>query len=144
MTDKVFVDTNIILYAEFDDDSKKYNCAKALLKNSFIQSGVYISTQVLNEFFVNALRKGAGASDIQSVLLNYSNNFKLITIDFQTIRECWRILNRYHFSYWDSLIIAAALEADCSILYSEDMQDGQIIENTLTIRNPFVTQDEAR
>jgi predicted nucleic acid-binding protein len=51
--------------------------------------------------------------------------------------EAFRISERYQFSFWDSLIVAAALEAQCSILYTEDLQDGQIIDGILEIKNPF-------
>ena len=56
---------------------------------------------------------------------------------FFTIKLCWKVSRKYSYSYWDSLIIASALESNCSILYTEDMQDGQIIEDRLRIMNPF-------
>ncbi len=61
----------------------------------------------------------------------------LSLIDFQIIIRGLALKKRYGYSYWDTLILASALECDCSIVYSEDMQDGQRIEQTLTIVNPF-------
>lgn len=52
-------------------------------------------------------------------------------------KRCLALKKRYGYSYWDSLILASALESECSVVYSEDMQDGQSIEQTLTIKNPF-------
>ena len=64
-------------------------------------------------------------------------NNELYTNTANTIHLACQIAQRYHFSFYDSLIIAAALEANCSILYSEDMHHEQVIEKRLTIRNPF-------
>ncbi len=61
-------------------------------------------------------------------------------INITTIKLCWKIKKKYAYSYWDSLIIASALESNCSIIYTEDMQDGQILENRLKITNPFKTK----
>ncbi|GHV80479.1 hypothetical protein AGMMS49944_22700 [Spirochaetia bacterium] len=52
--------------------------------------------------------------------------------------DAFRISNRYQFSFWDSLIVASALEAQCTVLYTEDLQDGQIIEDVLEVKNPFI------
>ena len=57
--------------------------------------------------------------------------------EIETIKYSWRIRRKYSYSYWDSLSIASALENNCKALYTEDMQDGQIIEDKLTIINPF-------
>jgi len=56
----------------------------------------------------------------------------------QTIRKNIELCLRYNFSYWDSQIIASALESGCNILFTEDMQHGQVIEGILTIKNPFM------
>jgi len=55
------------------------------------------------------------------------------------MRLAQRLVGKYDFQIFDGIIVAAALEADCDILYSEDMQDGQVIENTLKIKNPFLS-----
>ena len=62
----------------------------------------------------------------------------LVDVGIHEIRQAWTIAARYRFSHYDSLIIAAALASDCSTLYSEDLQHGQIIESQLTICNPFL------
>jgi predicted nucleic acid-binding protein len=66
------------------------------------------------------------------------DNFDFAVIRKQDIKTAITIKQRYRYSYWDSLIIASALEANCSILYTEDMHNGQIIEKRLKILNPFI------
>nr|WP_289626254.1 PIN domain-containing protein [Desulfonauticus submarinus] len=61
----------------------------------------------------------------------------VVPLTLDIVRKSWEIKEKYKFSYWDSLIVASALENNCSILYTEDMQDGQIIEKKLEIVNPF-------
>jgi hypothetical protein len=64
---------------------------------------------------------------------DYSNRVSIAPLDFHVIEKCWAIFNRYGFSYWDSLLVASA----CSILYTEDLQHGQVIKYSLKIINPF-------
>jgi predicted nucleic acid-binding protein len=137
MTDKPFADTNIFLYAKFNDGTLKHKIAFDLLEKEILKQEPCISTQVAGEFYVNALRKGLGIQDAQETVEQFNKKFNVIDISMQTVFEAFRILNRYQLSYWDSLIIAAALEADCTVLYTEDLQDGMIIDNTLKIINPF-------
>jgi predicted nucleic acid-binding protein len=63
------------------------------------------------------------------------------TVTLKVIERCFALRKRYAYTYWDSLLLATALHTGCGVFYSEDMQDGQVIENTLTIRNPFATQN---
>lgn len=109
MTGKVFFDSNILLYAEFRDNSDKYRLAKDLLTNGVKNSSIYLSTQVINEFYVNALRKGKTSQDIQNVLQQFFDDFNILSVSTETVQDCWRVFNRYKFSYWDSLIVASAL-----------------------------------
>jgi predicted nucleic acid-binding protein len=61
----------------------------------------------------------------------------VVSLSLPTIESCLRLKEKYCYSWWDSLILASALESDCVTVYSEDMQDGQLIEDRLTIKNPF-------
>ena len=137
MTDRVFFDSNILLYAGFDDGSRKYKIAKDLLENGVRNFNVWLSTQVINEFYVNALRKGKSTIDIQNILKEFSDDFNILPISMQTVQKSWQILKKYQFSYWDSLIVAAALETQCQTLYTEDLTNNQIIDDSLKIINPF-------
>ncbi|MCB0613137.1 MAG: PIN domain-containing protein [Lewinellaceae bacterium] len=75
---------------------------------------------------------------IQATLNEVENNFEVYANTARSIKHACFIADRYGFSFYDSLIIAASLESGCTVLYSEDLHDGQAIENTLTIKNPFL------
>jgi predicted nucleic acid-binding protein len=137
MTDKVFIDTNVILYAKFNDGSRNFQVANNLFKTGLLKSEAYISTQVVNEFCVNAIKKGIIPQEVHNTALQFSRRFYILPVTMKTVTEGFRLYNRYQFSYWDSLIVAAALEAGCGRLYSEDLSDGQIIDKSLEIINPF-------
>lgn len=136
MKDKVFIDTNIFVYAALLDKqgNTKHEMAVDLIQKEL---NVVVSTQILNEFY-NALLKH-NIKDAQ--IVEYSNeiakNVKISSQNIETLRKAWRIKAKYQFSLWDSLVLASALQNDCSILYTEDLQHNQIIENTLKIVNPF-------
>jgi predicted nucleic acid-binding protein len=128
MNAKAFLDTNIILYAEFDDKSEKHQRASDLLLKDLVGSEVFMSTQIFNEFYVQALRKGKTHDEIISVLCQYSEKFTVNPVTLATVEDAWRIKERYQLSYWDSLVISAAREAGCGAIYSEDLQDGMVID----------------
>jgi len=130
--DKAFFDTNVLIYA-FAEDDPRTEAAEALLSR-----GGVLGVQTLNEFVAIAVRKLAmsweevlGALSALRILCPSP-----MPITVETHDTALRIAGQYRYHIYDSLIIAAALEASCSTLYSEDMQDGQVIEG-LTIRNPF-------
>jgi predicted nucleic acid-binding protein len=133
MNDKPFFDTNIILYA-FRQDDWRAEVAEALLAE-----GGAFSVQVLNEFVAVARRKFdkrweeiRRALDILRVLCPAP-----VSLTVETHERAVNIAERYGYSIFDSLIIAAALHVGARTLYSEDMRDGQAIDG-LTIRNPFL------
>jgi predicted nucleic acid-binding protein len=137
MTAKIFIDTNVMRYAKFDDSSHKYKIANKLLSQNIKSTEINISTQVVNEFFINALRKGKNVSEVKSIAKLFPEKFNILPVSMQTVCEAWRIFDKYRLSYWDSLIVSAALESQCSALYTEDLANGQIIDNSLRIINPF-------
>ncbi|MCF8308737.1 MAG: PIN domain-containing protein [Bacteroidales bacterium] len=134
MKDKAFIDTNIIIYAHTDIDIKKQKIAQKTISGNY----TIISTQVLKEA-ANTLSKKFSHSwkDIIKVLTEATSNNLLYSNTQKTILNACNIAERYHYSFYDSLIIAAALEVSVGILYSEDLQDGQIIHDSLKITNPF-------
>jgi len=140
MKDKIFIDTNIFVYAfiepEDETDKRKHFQAIKLL-NSIQELNIFISVQVLNEFYNSLLKYRISDKKIQEKLQQIIDVVFVTPLALETIKRCWEIKIKYRFSYYDSLIIASALENNCSILYTEDMQDGQIIENRLKIVNPF-------
>ncbi len=94
--------------------------------------------QVLNEFSSTLRKKFKFEYDIiDSAVKELSAGFTVVPQNLQTIFSAFSIGNRYGYSYYDSLIVATAREKGCKVLYSEDLQHGQVIEDTLTIINPF-------
>jgi len=130
--ERAFADSNILLYAISDQADKKA-CALTLLRTRPV-----ISLQVINECS-NVLRRKQQKSftDIQIILDSLIILTELVTVGLDTVRHAWRIGERYGYSYYDSLIIASALDAGCTVLYSEDMQSNQHIAGVLRIVNPF-------
>jgi predicted nucleic acid-binding protein len=138
MSDKAFFDTNILVYA-FGVRRASLPDSRTEIAEQLLAVGGILSVQVLNEFVQVCRRK----ADL---------NWEQITGALEVVKElCGRVLpmtqdthetaldlsQRYGYSIYDSLILAAAMEAGCSIVYSEDMQSGQTLGD-LTIVNPFL------
>jgi predicted nucleic acid-binding protein len=137
---RVFVDTNIFLYAALEDDFQQGKRTDAVnLLKGLIDKLVYVNTQVLQEFYSVMLRHGASGDAIRDRLDAIIGETKVSVITVKTVKRCWDIRMKYQYNYWDCLILASALEHDCGILYTEDLQNGQIIEKTLKIVNPFAS-----
>ena len=134
INDKIFSDSNILVYCYSKSDLKKQNIARTLASTD----NVYISTQVLNET-ANVLHKKYEISwgNLEELMSDCENNFTIHNLIPNDIKQACRIADRYNFSLYDSLIITAALECNCSVLYSEDLQDGQVIDKKINIVNPF-------
>ena len=137
MTEFEFFDTNIILYAKIDDSSLKHVIAKELLEHKIQYGEPCINTQVVNEFTVNAMRKGKTLTEIEATARELLAAFHVQGLTTEHVIDAFRIAKRYRFSFWDCLIVSAALNMQCSVLYTEDLQDGQWIDDVLEIRNPF-------
>jgi len=130
-----FADTNVVVYAYSCTEKDKHARASDIL----INQDCVVSTQVLNEYCNVCIRKKfLPVSDIQKNVLELLNICGLYVVNEITLGKALFINNRYGFSYYDSLVVASALECECSVLFSEDMRHGQIIESSLKIINPFV------
>lgn len=137
---RVFVDTNIFLYASLEDNFQQGKRTRAInLLKGLSGKIVFINTQVLHEFYGVMLRHGASDEAIQELLDAIIAETKVSVIKVNTVKRCWDMRLKYRYNYWDCLILASALENDCGILYTEDLQHGQIIEKSLRIVNPFVS-----
>ena len=143
MIAKAFIDTNIYIYALTESQDQKDERKRVITLSVFetlIQSQIVVtSTQVLNEFHSNLVKKFklddvAVFNIVQQNILPIS---LIAPIGFQTYQLSFNLRLQYSLSFWDSLIVASALENNCTTLYSEDMQHQQIIENQLLIINPF-------
>lgn len=137
MNDRSFLDTNVVIYAFSSSDTEKRKKALSLFLNESFPS---ISIQVLNEF-CNIQRKKFKIkfSDIKTNLGLLIEKTNLYSNSYIDINLACDISEKYGYSYYDSLIISSAINNNCNILYSEDMQNNQVIENRLTIINPFAT-----
>jgi len=140
----VFVDTNVLLYCFDPREPEKRDRAQAWVRACWQRSCGRISIQVLNEFYANARKKfptALSAGDARSEIRRYQH-WKPWLIDHATMETAWAIESRQGFSYWDSLILAAAQQQGCSYLISEDMQHEQQVDS-VRILNPFKTGPEA-
>ncbi len=127
-----FVDTNTVIYSLGEDATKRRKALAILARKPVI------SIRVLNET-ANTMRRKLNFDlpAIRRFLLDLMGESRMHPITPATVLAALTIAERYGFSHYDSLIVATALEAGCRTLYSEDMQHGQLIDNRLTIINPF-------
>ena len=137
MNDKCFIDTNIIVYCYSVSEPEKQSISRKLIVDNI----TYVSTQVLQELTNIVVKKLQYSYETaKKAILETCSNNNLHTNTFATITTACNSAAQYKFSFYDSLIISAALETNSRILYSEDLRHGQIIENRLTIINPFITE----
>ncbi len=133
MSASAFFDTNIFVYAVVQDDPRSQKAEE------LIAEGGTVSVQVLYEFADVVRRKAKMPWDEVRFAIE---NIKTLCPDplpitLDTHNEALTIAEKYGYRIYDALIVASALEARCTILYSEDMQDGQVVDRRLTIKNPF-------
>jgi predicted nucleic acid-binding protein len=135
MPAKVFFDTNVLIYAVAQDHPRSRSAEELLA------SGGVLSVQILNEFASVARRKILMPwTDVMEAL----NAFRVLCpsplpITIELHEAALKIAEKHGYNIYDALVVSAALEAGCTTLYSEDLQDGQTIDGQLTIRNPFVS-----
>ncbi len=140
--DRVFIDTNILVYAKlrFGDDGEKRDKAIRFLKE--MKRDVILSVQVINEFSSVLLKHKVADGEIRRAVRNLAKQWQVVPISLDTVEIAWDLREKFSFSYWDSLILASALENGCSCLFTEDLQHDQVIENKLRIVNPFLISPE--
>ncbi len=133
----VFVDTNVLICADDMRDAAKRLRAREWLLALWRQRAGRLSTQVLNEYYVNVTRKmGLAQGDARAKVRRFQL-WQPWQIDHQTVETAWGVEARFGLGYWDSLIMAAAAQSGCTHLLSEDFQHGQQID-AVTIINPFL------
>lgn len=134
MLDKVFLDTNILLYAFSTQDEKKHQIARNL-----VLSDAVISVQVINEVSVNLLKKFNFDEDqVQRFLESSYTRYEVTELTYELFVKASELRKHHLFSYYDSVIVAAALRSGCSVLYSEDMHHELLVEQHLRLINPFI------
>lgn len=136
--DKVFVDTNILVYAYDIDAGSKHTIAMNIIKDLWRFGLGMMSTQNLQEFFVIVTRKLKSPLDVPTVkeIIKSFSKWDVVTTDISIVFEAIELYERYKYSFWDSLIIASASSGGATTILSEDLADGQTIKN-IAIKNPF-------
>jgi len=137
MTAPVFVDSNMFLYAVDDADPRKQRVARDWHAELWKSRLGRVSFQVLNEFYVNALRLKPAARDEARAEVRDLLAWNPVVVDAAVIERGWKLQDRYQLSFWDSLIVAAAKTVSCGFLLSEDFQDGQKLDGVEVV-NPFL------
>ena len=135
---KMFIDTNILIYAFDVSAGKKHQVASHIL-NDLWNSGLgVLSTQVLQEFYINVVQKIQKPIDqkMAQEIIRDLLKWHVVVNNGDSILDAIDISDKYGYSFWDSLIIEAALTGGVSVLLSEDLQHGQVISG-VTISNPF-------
>jgi predicted nucleic acid-binding protein len=134
MKDRLFLDTNIWVY--LFSDSVKSDLATKLVENHFNQ--IVISTQVLTELYNVLVKKKIKTNkEALQIIIELNTNFKTSSISPEMVIKAAEIANSLLFSIYDSLIISAALQNQCTLLYTEDLQHDQTINGKMRIVNPF-------
>ncbi len=137
MSDKLFLDTNIVVYLYSGDEPEKQAVALALIE----QNNPIISTQVLSELANTLSRKfGLSFDVVAQAVAEVRDACTVVPVMPDTIAQALALAQKYRYTYYDSLILAAALSAGCETLATEDMQHEQVIDGVLKIHNPFKKQ----
>ncbi|MBN2105081.1 PIN domain-containing protein [bacterium] len=143
MNDKCFIDTNIFIYTFDHSNVKKQKKSREIIANALEKSNGIISYQVIQEFLNASTKKfksPLSIADSQRYLSVILEPLCEVFSSIELYHQALDIMERCQYSFYDSLIISAALKAECQILYSEDLQHNQKIQN-LKIINPFILND---
>jgi predicted nucleic acid-binding protein len=135
MIDKIFLDSNLWIYAYDNRDPSKQNITRQLILQN--ADSIVISTQILGEVYhVLTRKKLQPPNQIAAIMQDLMDNFQPIAIDVAQVRKAIALQFITRYSYWDSLVVATAITTGCLTLYSEDLQHQRRLES-LTIVNPF-------
>ena len=139
MSAKHFVDTNILVYAHDVAAGDKHARARSLVEQLWADRSGVLSTQVLQEFYVNIRKKARAplaAAEARQWISDYLN-WEVVVNDGHSVLEAIELEERYEISFWDALIVQAANTARATVLYSEDLSHGQHYSN-VTVENPLL------
>jgi predicted nucleic acid-binding protein len=134
--DRVFVDTNVLTYMFDDAEPEKQSEARAYLTQE--KREIFVSTQVLQELYVSLTkgREPITTSEIAEAAVRAATGYSVVQIDTTLVLAAIAIARTNRLSFWDALIVSAAVSGGCQTLLTEDLNDGQIIEG-VTIESPF-------
>ncbi len=136
MSDKVFLDSNLFVYAVDRRDLAKQKTARELLEKVALSRRGVVSSQVCLEYAANVIRKLGQSPATVATSLSIFAPFEWIPVSHRVVEEALALQSRYSLSIWDASIVAAAQAARCRIVYSEDMQHGLRMDG-LAIQNPL-------
>ena len=139
---KIFIDTNILLYTVDKKDLDKHDRSRNLIKKISSEHVPVVSTQVLQEFYNAATSKLKIDKIVAKNILHSYRSMEIVTADLVLIEQAVDISVLFQLSFWDSLIVAAAEQSNCSILVTEDLNDGQKIRG-MKVVNPFKEQNSS-
>lgn len=136
-----FLDTNVLVYAFSAQDAAKRETARALAEGP----GAWVSTQVLSEL-ANVLtrRFSVPAPEARERVASIAAGCEVMVVSPSIVLDAFRVMERWGYGFFDSQIIAAALACGASVLYSEDLHEGQFVDEKLEIRSPFRPRAEQR
>jgi len=136
MTDPVFVDSNVLIYAVDEANQKKHAAAKVWRSELWKSRRGRVSFQVLQEFYANVDRKWPAVREQVQAEIRNLLAWRPVRVDGEILEQAWKIQERYQLSFWDSLIVASARAASCRYLLTEDLQADQDLDGVLVV-NPF-------
>ncbi len=138
MSNRVFIDTNVLVYADDASDSSKRERAQAVVKEAIRDHSGVISTQVLQEYFVAATRKLQMDPARARRRVELFAKMHVVQVDIALILEAIDQLRLSSLSFWDALIVRSAAAANCAALCTEDLNHSEVIAG-VRITNPFIT-----
>jgi predicted nucleic acid-binding protein len=137
MTDRVFVDTNVLVYAHDRMAGRKHEIAKRRVEELWdLPTPPSLSIQVLQELYVNLVKKRISRQDAQETIADYLR-WEVVINDGSLLLEGFRAQDRWQISFWDALIVAAAKRAGATVIWSEDLSAGQDYGG-VTVVNPLL------
>lgn len=144
MIGRVFVDTNVLVYARDTTDAEKHDRALRWMAVLWAERAGTLSWQVLHEYYVTVTRKlrpgrevGAAREDVASLVA-----WNPVALDLTTVDAAWSFQERFDLSWWDALIVAATRVGGSTYLLTEDLQDGQVFDGVRVV-SPFVHAPES-
>jgi len=134
MNDKIFLDTNVFIYTQSEGEFIKRDIAIKALK----EYDCCTSTQVFNEISNVMIKKlKMSIVEVKQIITAINDRCEVYIINFETIQKALDLKEVYGYSYYDSLILATAILSDCCYVFSEDLHDGQVVDNKIEIVNIF-------
>ncbi len=134
-----FLDANILVYTDDHDSPRKQSIALDLVESVRAGDSGVVSTQVLQEYFVASTRKLGVPAETARRKIELFSRLNVVVVDLRTIIGAIDLHRLHRLSFWDALVVRAAADADCTTLYSEDLNPDQRIEGVAVV-NPFATE----